>query len=48
MLDKYIYDSRIPGPKLLLLGAIHGNETAGTKAAIRWLMSTACVSWKKT
>lgn len=38
MLDKYIYDSRIPGPKLLLLGAIHGNETAGTKA-IRKLMS---------
>ena len=35
MLDKYIYDSQIPGPKLLLLGAIHGNETAGTKAILK-------------
>ena len=35
MLTKYVYDTKIEGPRLLLLGAIHGNETAGTKAIMK-------------
>lgn len=32
MLTKYVYETNVPGPRLLLLGAVHGNETAGSKA----------------
>lgn len=32
MLNKYVYETNIAGPHLLLLGAVHGNETAGSKA----------------
>lgn len=35
MLNKFEYDSKIPGPRLLLLGAVHGNETAGSKAILK-------------
>lgn len=35
MLTKYVYATGIEGPRLLLLGAIHGNETAGTKAIMK-------------
>lgn len=30
-----MYDSGLPGPRLLLLGAVHGNETAGSKAILK-------------
>ena len=35
MLNKYVYDSKISGPRLLLLGAVHGNETAGSKEILK-------------
>ncbi len=35
MLTKYVYNSSTPGPRLLLLGAIHGNETAGSKEILK-------------
>lgn len=35
MLEKHTIISPIDGPKLLVLGAIHGNETAGTSACMR-------------
>lgn len=35
MLNKYVYDTKISGPRLLLLGAVHGNETAGSKAILK-------------
>jgi len=31
--DLYIMDSGIPGPVVLIVGGVHGNETAGYKAA---------------
>lgn len=35
MLKKYTFDSKISGPKILFLGAVHGNEPAGTKAIFK-------------
>ena len=35
MLNKYVYDSKISGPRLLLLGAVHGNETVGSKEILK-------------
>lgn len=35
MLTRYVYETNVPGPRLLLLGAVHGNETAGSKAIMR-------------
>lgn len=35
MFKKYIFDSNIPGLKCLILGAVHGDETAGTIAQRR-------------
>lgn len=32
LLKKTTYKSKTPGPRILVLGAIHGNEPAGTKA----------------
>ena len=31
------YQSLRPGPRLLVLGAVHGNETSGTKGILRVL-----------
>lgn len=35
MLKKYTFDSKIAGPKVLFLGAIHGNEPAGAQAIFK-------------
>lgn len=35
MLNKYVYETEVSGPRLLLLGAVHGNETAGSKEILR-------------
>jgi len=38
LLEPFQFKSQRPGPKLLILGAVHGNETCGT-VAIRRLMA---------
>lgn len=34
-IETFLFDSQAPGPDLLVLGGVHGNETAGTDAATR-------------
>ncbi len=51
MLKKYTFKSNIPGPSVLFLGAIHGNETAGTTAistAVQKFASGALIPLKGT
>lgn len=31
------FEGAMPGPRLVVLGAVHGNETCGTRAIERWL-----------
>lgn len=35
MIEKIVFDSGISGPKLLILGAVHGNEIAGPNAIFK-------------
>lgn len=37
MFDVFTFDSGQPGPRLIVLGAVHGNETCGAKAGQRVL-----------
>lgn len=36
MINAYVFDSLYPGPRLLVLGAVHGNEICGPGAIKRW------------
>ncbi|GHT00303.1 succinylglutamate desuccinylase [Bacteroidia bacterium] len=38
-IKKYVYDSGMPGPRLLILGCIHGSEPCGRNAAMKVMES---------
>ncbi len=37
LIDAHVFTGTLPGPRLLVLGAVHGNETCGAKAITRLL-----------
>ncbi len=41
LFDSHTFDPGVAGPRLLVLGAVHGNETCGTEAAMRVLREIA-------
>jgi predicted deacylase len=41
LFDTHVFTGPAPGPRLLILGAVHGNETCGTRAIVRVLEDLA-------
>ena len=38
LVETSVFEGRAPGPRLIVLGAVHGNETCGTRAIERLLV----------
>jgi predicted deacylase len=46
MLQPVVFEGPGPGPRLVVLGAVHGNETCGTRAIERVLRELAAGGWR--
>lgn len=46
MLQPVVFQGAGPGPRVIVLGAVHGNETCGTRAIERVLRELAAGAWR--